>query len=109
MDNKIKERFLSNTDHTGRFMITSKVTGVSYYVEPVGNPRTNWGDLDPATKKVTGSYGTKYRGSVDEKDSIVTEENGFKNVVTLPPGQSPLDYIYNMDAKREADERLPAS
>lgn len=63
-------------------------------MEPIGtNHAADWGDLDPATKKVTGSYGQKYRGNIDEKDSIITEKNGFKNITTLGIGQSPEDYI----------------
>lgn len=27
------------------------------------------------------------------KNSIITEENGFKNIVTLKPGESPDSYI----------------
>lgn len=104
MDKNIIERFLTDTDHTGRFTVTSNVTGITYYVEPIGNPRTNWGDLDPATKKVTGSYGTKYKGSIREEESLITDENGFENIMTLNPGQSPLDYIYNIDKKRERGE-----
>jgi hypothetical protein len=27
------------------------------------------------------------------ENSIITEENGFKNIITLPPGVSPNSYI----------------
>lgn len=37
--NNIKQRFLTNTDETGRFIVKSLVTGKSYYVEPIGNKR----------------------------------------------------------------------
>jgi hypothetical protein len=99
MDNytEMRQKFLIDTDHTGRFIVQSKQTGIKYFVEPVGDCRTNWGDLDPATKKVTGKYGIKYRGSVDIKDSLITEENGFKNITTLQPGISPLLYINKID------------
>lgn len=102
---EMRQRFLIDTDHTGRFIVSSKETGIDYYVEPVGNCKTNWGDLDPATGKVTGKYGVKYRGSVDEKDSLITEDAGFKNIKTLQPGISPLYYIYKIDKDRER-ERL---
>lgn len=69
-------------------------TGRKFCVEPIGtNHAADWGDLDPVTKKVTGSYGQKYRGSIDEKNSIITEKNGFKNITTLGIGESPQDYI----------------
>ena len=49
----------------------------------------NGGDLDPANKKLTGHYGDKHPGSIDERDSMITEENGFKNIEILGPGVSP--------------------
>lgn len=104
---KMRQKFLIDTDHTGRFIVRSKETGITYFVEPVGNCRTNWGDLDPATKKMTGKYGVKYRGSVDEKDSLITEDAGFVNIETLKPGISPLAYIDKIDKERMAErERL---
>jgi hypothetical protein len=41
----------------------------------------------------------KYRGSVDEKDSMITLENGFKKVHELEPGMSPHAYIDHLDAQ----------
>ena len=65
MDNDFKKRFLFNRDETGRFIVKSTKTGKSYFVEVIdGDERTNWGDVDPATKKMTGSYGDKYKGSI---------------------------------------------
>ena len=96
---KIMHEFLMNTDETGRFVVTSTRTGRKYFVEPIGDPHKKWGDVDPATKKVTGNYGNKYKGSVSEKESLITEENGFDNVQTLPPGVSPLLAIEQIDAK----------
>jgi hypothetical protein len=39
-----------------------------------------WGDIDVATKKLTGSYGGKSNGTVKEEDSMITEENGFSDI-----------------------------
>lgn len=87
-------RFLYDSDRTGRFIIKSKVTGRKYYVEPIGNTRSaDWGDLDPTTKKMTGDYGDKYEGCVEEKDSLITEENGFEKIEVLGVGVSPLSAI----------------
>lgn len=97
---EFNRRFLTNTDHTGRFIVRSFRTGVSYYVEPMGGKPSHWGDLNPATKKVEGSYGDKYRGAIDPEDSLITEDNGFKNIVVLEPGLSPLAYIDYIDAKK---------
>ena len=97
-------RFLKDSDKTGRFIVKSKVTGKKYFVEVIGNTHSaDWGDLDPATKKMTGSYGERYDGCVSEKDSLITEENGFEKITTLPPGVSPFDEIDRRDKEYEAE------
>lgn len=80
---------------TGRYYVKSLKTGKVYCVEPIDDTpdRQIWGDLDPASKKLTGKYGKKHKGSIKSKDSIITEENGFKNIIDLKPGQNPLDFI----------------
>ena len=96
-NNAIKN-FLVNSDDTGRFIITSLKTGKKYYVEPIDDgSKTEWGDLNPSTKKLEGDYGSKYKGSVKEYESLITEENGFENIVTLSPGHSPIDYIEQLE------------
>ena len=90
----IEERFLKDTDKTGRFIVKSKITGKKYFVEPIGNTHAaDWGDLDPATKKMTGSYGERYEGCVTEKESLITKENGFEKIELLDAGVSPLSVI----------------
>jgi len=97
-----KNRFLQDSDKTGRFIVKSKATGRTYYVEPIGNTHSaDWGDLDPATKKMTGDYGDKYDGCVPEKESVITEENGFEKITTLPAGVSPFDEIERRDREYE--------
>lgn len=77
----ILKRFLTNTDETGRFLMKSRHTGIIYFVEPIYNGKTpEWGDIDPATKKLTGHYGSKYTGAVTKKESLITEQNGFVNI-----------------------------
>lgn len=98
------EKFLTNTDASGRFIVTSKRTGKTYAVEPIGDPHVNWGSIDPANKKKDAPLmhkkgDGKYRGSIDEKDSLITEENGFTNIQMLTPGTSPLAVIDQLDAK----------
>lgn len=98
MDNDFKKRFLFNRDETGRFIVKSIKTGKSYFVEVIdGDERTNWGDVDPATKKMTGSYGDKYKGSIRKEESMITKENGFDKIHILGVGESPLDYINRID------------
>ena len=98
MDNDFKKKFLFNRDETGRFIVKSIKTGKSYFVEVIdGDERTNWGDVDPTTKKMTGSYGDKYKGSIRKEESMITKENGFDKIHTLGVGESPLDYINRID------------
>jgi hypothetical protein len=89
-----EKRFLKGSDKTGRFIVKSKITGKKYFVEPIGNTHAaDWGDLDPATKKMTGSYGERYEGCVTEKESLITKENGFEKIELLDAGVSPLSVI----------------
>ena len=83
-----------NSTEDGRFYIRDLESGRLFLVEPIGPGRAaDWGDLDPITKKLKGDYGQKHTGSVKESDSIITEENGFKNIIDLEPGESPLEAI----------------
>lgn len=101
MDKELRKEFLTHTDDTGRFIVESKRTGIVYAVEPTGNVRTDWGSYNPSTGNVENKKGTgKYRGSIDKEDTLITVSNGFENIVTLEPGQSPLVYISGVDAKR---------
>jgi hypothetical protein len=100
MKQDVKEKFLTNTDETGRFLYTSMRTGKTYAVEPIGNVKTNWGSIDPATGDLMNKKGhDKYRGSIDAKDSLITEENGFTNIQLLDVGTSPLHALDVIDAK----------
>lgn len=81
MKKQFRAEFLQDSSNTGRMIIKSLDTGKEYYVEAIGsNKKVKWGDVDPATDKVTGSYGQKYTGSIDAMDSMITEENGFKDI-----------------------------
>ena len=98
MDKDFKKKFLMNTDETGRFIVKSLKTGKTYYVEAIdANNRNGWGDFDPVTKKFQGNYGSKYKGSIKEEESMITKENGFKKIYTLGVGESPLSYIDKID------------
>tara|TARA_R110000772_G_scaffold17946_3_gene50013 strand:+ start:153673 stop:153924 length:252 start_codon:yes stop_codon:yes gene_type:complete len=59
-------------------------------IEPRIRPK-GWGDIDPATGQVTGTYGKAI--GIQEHESEITEENGYTNIITLPPGMSPEGYI----------------
>ena len=100
---EIVRKFLTNTDETGRFIVTSLRTGRKYFVEPIGKSKTDWGSINPATGNLMNKKGhDKYQGSINEKDSLITPENGFKNIIMLDVGKSPLAYIDEIDAKYPA-------
>lgn len=100
MDN-MKQRFLENTDDTGRFMVCSQKTGIKYFVEPLDSKeRRSWGDQIPGADRIEGDYGTKNKGSIDKKESLITEENGFKNIEILEMGVSPHGTIREIDDLR---------
>lgn len=100
MNDDIKKRLFADTDQTGRHVVTSVRTGKKYFIEPIGDPHINWGSIDPASGDLVNKKGAgKYRGSIDEKDSLITAENGFTNIETLPPGVSPMAVIEARDAK----------
>ena len=98
MTEDFNKKFLTERDKTGRFIVKSLRTGKVYYVEPIdNNTRSNWGDLDPVTKKMTGDYGNKYKGSIKPEESMITEENGFDKIHYISAGESPLSYIQKID------------
>lgn len=105
MKDKVLKEFLTHSEETGRQVVESLRTGKKYYVEAIGNGRSNWGDLDPATGKITGNYGGKYTGSITKEQSIITEENGFRNIVSIDSG-SPYGVILEMDSKYPNKETL---
>ena len=82
-------------EKTGRYLVVDDKTGRKFMVEPIGDSHVKWGDVNPATKKVEGGYG-ETMDIITEKDSIIKEENGFKNIIDLEPGVSPESYISNL-------------
>jgi hypothetical protein len=93
-------KFLTDTDKSGRHVVTSFRTGKKYYIEPIETEHTpRWGDVNPATGKVEGDYGDKYPGGIKEKDSMITAENGFEEIRYSGVGASPYSVIDELDAK----------
>lgn len=95
---EIKQKFLINSEDTGRFLVKSLKSGKTYFVEAIGDPHLEWGSLDPATKDLNNKKGwKKYKGSIEENETLITKENGFDKIYELKPGQNPLAYIENLD------------
>mgnify|MGYP003556432568 CR=1 FL=1 len=91
---------MSNVKYT---TVHSPILGKTFYYEviedhPDNLDRVQWGDVNPATKKLeTGDYGKKNPAGINMADSIITKENGFKNPVYLKPGESPMGYIERLE------------
>ena len=106
MTEEFKQKFFEKTEDTGRHVVVSFRTGKVYAVECIDDgKRTKWGDVNPATRKVEGNYGSKHPGAIKAKDSLITEENGFRNIKTFKPGQSPYAYIEELDAQYPDKEK----
>ena len=96
----LREKFTTRTEDSGRFIVTSKRTGREYFVEPIGDPHTAWGSVDPANGKLMVKKGwKKNKGSVEHDESLITKENGFEKIHSLKAGESPLAYIDRLDEK----------
>lgn len=77
-----RKEFLVNREETGREVVFFPETGKQYFIEYIQPRSMNhfWGDIDPATKKTTGSYGSKYTGAIKADESMITKENGFEEI-----------------------------
>jgi len=66
-------------------------------VEEIGDPHVSWGNVIPGSNRIESVY-ARMDSVIEEKDSLITKENGFKNIVMLNPGTSPLGYIDAIDS-----------
>lgn len=93
-----RKKFLVNSSETGRYIVFSFRTKKQYFVEPIGDPHLEWGSLDQRTGKLIAKKGwKKFRGSIDEENSMITKENGFSKVHNLEVGMNPLGFIEQLD------------
>lgn len=81
---------------TSRYWVIMK-SGRKFMVEEWGNNHVQWGDIDPATKKLN-KIRVKDVEVIDESNTKITKENGFKNICMLSSGTSPLGYIDALDS-----------
>lgn len=82
---------------TGRYIVRDAKTGRTFWVEPISSRDER---VDDKVFVNGGSSGTAEKnkshvegGSVKELGSVITSENGFTHITTLPAGTSPNDYI----------------
>ena len=80
---------------TGRYWVIMK-SGRKFMVEEWGSNYVQWGDIDPATKKLH-KVKVKEMEIINESNTKITKENGFKNICFLSPGTSALGYIDLLD------------
>ncbi len=83
---------------TGRYFVRDQRTGRVFCVEPI-NRRDQKIDDQQWTN---GGIDQVRGGAVPEDESIITPENGFKNITHLPPGVSPDGFI-QMLLERQAE------
>jgi hypothetical protein len=80
---------------TKRYWVLMK-SGRKFMVEEWGDPHVEWGNINPATKKLE-KVSVKEADVIDESNTKITQENGFKNICFLAPGTSALGYIDAID------------
>jgi len=104
---EFKKKFYEDRDETGRFTVISFRTGRRYFVEPIGDGRmADWGSYNPSTGNVENKKGAgKFSGSIDEKDSLITKENGFDKIYYTGIGASPFSLIDKLDKKYPDKEK----
>lgn len=74
---------------TGRYYVKDPASGRLFCVEPISHRDQKRSDKAVDMGGVEQASG----GSVTEVDSVIKEENGFVNIVTLRPGVSPDSHI----------------
>lgn len=81
---------------SGRYWVIMK-SGRKFLVEEWGSNFTQWGDIDPATKKLH-KVTVKDVEVINQHNTLITKEKGFKNICMLSEGTSPLGYIDALDS-----------
>jgi len=74
---------------TGRYYIRDHKSGRIFCVEPINRRDQRLDDLAWSNGGIDPVRG----GAIAEADSVITPENGFRNITYLPPGTSPDGYV----------------
>ena len=86
---------------TGRYFVRDQRSGRVFCVEPINRRDQKLDDQ----QWTNGGIDQVRGGAVPEDESIITPENGFKNITCLPPGTSPDGFIQMLlDGRAEAGE-----
>ena len=78
-----------------RFYVVCK-SGRKFCVEPIGDVYTSWGNVIGGGRNLE-KVSAKETNTINESNSIITKENGYKNICKLEPGTSPFGYIEILD------------
>ena len=81
---------------TGRFFVHMK-SGRKFCVEPYGDFHSEWGNIIPGTNKIE-KVTAKDVEVIDESNSVITKENGYKNICMLDKGVSPMAFLDLLDS-----------
>ena len=71
-------------------------SGRKFCVEEFGYAHTDWGNVIPGTNKVE-KVKSKVDEVIDESNTEITKDNGYKNICMLEKGTSPIAYIEALD------------
>mgnify|MGYP006157122777 CR=1 FL=1 len=86
---------------TGRYFVRDRRSGRVFCVEPINRRDQKLDDQ----QWTNGGIDQVRGGAVLEDESIITPENGFKNITHLPPGTSPDGFIQMLlESQAEAGE-----
>lgn len=90
---------------TGRYFIKMP-SGRTFCVEPIAERNQK---IDDSAFTNGGIDGTEIKnkhlgGAIREEESIITEENNYKNILKLPPGVSPNGFIEALCACETVEE-----
>lgn len=77
-----------------RYMVVYK-SGRKFMVEEWGTSHTDWGNINPATKKLE-KVTSKNQEVIDESNTMITKDK-YKNIAFLSPGTSPLGVLDAID------------
>lgn len=81
---------MKTTTSNGRIYIHSERTGKTYCCEPL---------LKSIRSGCFKSIEQNPGGGVHPKDTVIKEKNGFRNIETLRPGESPMEWVERIDAQ----------
>ena len=71
-------------------------SGRKFCVEEFGDPHIQWGNVIPGQNKIE-KVTSKMSEVIDESNTQIKKENGYKNICMLEMGTSPMAYIDALD------------